>query len=206
MAIGKQPATALSFSSSCVMSLCLNRSRRAFDASRTPSMIEAWLSSSETIAEPSSQIVGKRPVFAFQQETYESAASVPKNSAMRSSRTRWMSNVPQMKRTEAVPAPYLSRPRLPASTTSGIVGEAEVVVARQNDDVAGLFHVDLRRHRRREVAEMLVGAGLFERVEVALQLLFEGLIHDFAMSPLKSSTILTASPFFIKSKARSNSA
>ena len=82
-------------------------------------MIDAWLSSSETIAEPSSQIVGKRPVLAFQHETYESAASVPRNFAMRSSSTRWISNVPQMKRTDAVPAPYLSSPRFPASTTSG---------------------------------------------------------------------------------------
>ena len=52
------------------MSPCLKRSRRAFDARRTPSMIDAWLSSSETIAEPSSQIVGKSPVLAFQHETY----------------------------------------------------------------------------------------------------------------------------------------
>ncbi len=83
-----------------------------------PSMIEAWLSSSETIAEPSSQIVGKSPVFAFQHETYVSDASVPRNFAMRSSSVRCTSKVPQIKRTDAVPAPYLSRPRFPASTTS----------------------------------------------------------------------------------------
>ena len=82
-------------------------------------MIEAWFNSSETIAEPSSQTVGNRPVFAFQQETYVSEASVPRNAAMRSSRVRWMSNVPQMNRTEAVPAPYVSSPALPAAITLG---------------------------------------------------------------------------------------
>ena len=138
------------------------------------------MSSSETIAEPSSQIVAKSPVLAFQHETYESAASRAEELAMRSSSARWMSNVPQMKRTDAVPAPYLSRPRFPASTTSGMIGESQVVVAREHDDVAGLLHVHLGRHRRREVAKMLVRAGLFERVEIASQLRFERLIHDFA--------------------------
>ena len=58
------------------------------------------------IAEPGPEMVANKPVFALQHDTYVSEASVPKNSAMRSSSRRWMSNVPQMKRTDAVPAPY----------------------------------------------------------------------------------------------------
>ena len=99
---------------------------------------------------------------------------------MRSSSVRWMSNVPQMKRTEAVPAPYLSSPRLPASTTSRLIREPEVVVAGEHDDVARLFHVDFGRHRRRQVAKLLVRARLLERVELGLQLRFERLVHDLA--------------------------
>ena len=86
-----------------------------------------------------------------------------------------------------------------------MVGEAEIVVAGEHDDVAGLFHVHFGRHRRRQVTQVLVGPGLLERVEIGLQLLFERLIHGFAISPLKSRTILAASPFSISSKARSNS-
>ena len=85
-----------------------------------------------------------------------------------------------------------------------VVREAQVVVARKHDDVAGLFHMDLGRHRRRQVPEVFVRSGLLERVEIGLQLLFERLIHDLAASPLKSRTILAASPLPINSKARSN--
>ena len=47
------------------------------------------------------------------------AAGVPTKRAMVSSISRWHSSVPQMKRTEAVPAPYFFRPSIPAATTSG---------------------------------------------------------------------------------------
>ena len=82
-------------------------------------MIEAWLSSSEISVLPAVAIVGSNPSFAVQHETYVRAASKAKNDAIFSSSSRWISNVPQMKRTEDVPAPYFSRPAMPAATTSG---------------------------------------------------------------------------------------
>ena len=82
-------------------------------------MIDAWLSSSERITVFSSVSDGIAASFAFQHETYVSDASVPTSSASSRSSSRCGSNVPQMNRTEAVPAPYRRRPSIPASTTSG---------------------------------------------------------------------------------------
>ena len=126
--------------------------------SRTPSMIEAWLSSSEMIAEPSPHTVANNPVLAFQHATYVSDACVPRNAAIRSSSVRWISNVPQIKRTDAVPAPYLRSPSIPGFDDLGMIGETEVVVAGEHDDVAGFLHVHFGRHRRRQVPQVLVGA------------------------------------------------
>ena len=53
----------------------------------------------------SSVRLGIAASFAFQQETYVSEASVPEKSASSRSSSRWGSNVPQMNRTDAVPAP-----------------------------------------------------------------------------------------------------
>ena len=74
-------------------------------ASRMPSMIEAWLRRSENTAVRSSQSASSRAAFAFQQETKVSAASVRRNAARSRSSSTWGSNLPQMKRTDAVPAP-----------------------------------------------------------------------------------------------------
>ena len=82
-------------------------------------MIEAWFSSSLMTVFPSVAIVGITPSFAVQHETYESEASNPNTAAIFASSSRWMSNVPQMKRTDAVPAPYFFSPSIPAATTSG---------------------------------------------------------------------------------------
>ena len=68
-------------------------------------MIEAWLSASERMTVFSSVRLGIDASFAFQQETYVSDASVPEKSASSRSSSRCGSNVPQMKRTEPVPAP-----------------------------------------------------------------------------------------------------
>ncbi len=72
---------------------------------RIASMRLAWLSSSVRITVVSSVRLGMQASFAFQQETYVSAASVPERSASARSRARCGSKVPQMKRTDAVPAP-----------------------------------------------------------------------------------------------------
>ena len=65
----------------------------------------AWFSSSEIRTVLSSVKVGITASFAFQHDAYVSAASVPTRSASSGSSSRCGSNVPQMKRTEAVPAP-----------------------------------------------------------------------------------------------------
>ena len=82
-------------------------------------MIEAWLSSSEITASSGPSIVAQRPSFAFQQDTYESEASVPTKSASACSNSRWMVKVPHMKRTLAVPAPNRSSAWAPPAMTSG---------------------------------------------------------------------------------------
>ena len=79
-----------------------------FDAgfeSRTASMMLAWFSSSVKITVEGSVKVGITASFAFQHETYVSAASVADRSARARSSSWCGSKVPQMKRTEAVPAP-----------------------------------------------------------------------------------------------------
>ena len=81
--------------------------------------MDAWLSWSEITQSCSPSRVGQSPSFAFQQLPYESDASVPTSSASPASSSRWTVNVPQMKRTEPVPAPYLSSAALPAAMTSG---------------------------------------------------------------------------------------
>ena len=48
-----------------------------------------------------------------------SEAGVSRKSAIFASSSLWMSNVPQMNRTEDVPAPYLSAPSFTASITEG---------------------------------------------------------------------------------------
>ena len=68
-------------------------------------MMLAWFSSSVRITVVSSVSVGIAASFAFQHETYVSAASVPERSASARSSSWCGANVPQMKRTEAVPAP-----------------------------------------------------------------------------------------------------
>ena len=72
---------------------------------RIASMRLAWLSSSVRMTVESSVRLGIAASFAFQHETYVSAASVPDRSASARSSARCGSKVPQMNRTEAVPAP-----------------------------------------------------------------------------------------------------
>jgi hypothetical protein len=82
-------------------------------------MIDAWFSASDTTKSPSSTTVAVNPSFAFQADTNDIDASVPTNRATASSSSRCTVNVPQMNRTLPVPAPYRSRPSIPACTTSG---------------------------------------------------------------------------------------
>ena len=68
-------------------------------------MMQAWLSSSEMMMSPGSHSVGKRASAAVHAETKVYADSVPMQRAMERSSVSWGVKVPQMKRTEAVPAP-----------------------------------------------------------------------------------------------------
>ena len=88
-------------------------------ASRIESMIDAWLSASETMKSPSCATVPVSPSFAFHADTKLSDDSQPTNLAHAASSSRWIVNVPQMKRTLAVPAPSFLRPSIPACTTAG---------------------------------------------------------------------------------------
>ena len=83
--------------------------------SRTPSMMLAWFSSSEMMASSGPSRVSKSPPLASKQEEYKIASSVPRKCASRLSSSLWISAVPQMKRTDAIPNPQRSRPaELPA--------------------------------------------------------------------------------------------
>ena len=71
------------------MTFCAGRERR------TASMMSAWLSSSVRITVVSSVSVGMTASFAFQQDTYVSAASVAESSASFASSSGCASNVPR---------------------------------------------------------------------------------------------------------------
>ena len=98
---------------------------------------------------------------------------MPEKSASSRSSSRWGSNVPQMKRTDAVPAPYRRRPSIPASTTSGRRREPEVVVRREHEHLAAALHLHDGALRRDEDVRGLVGAGLAEPVELRAERLVE---------------------------------
>ncbi len=82
-------------------------------------MIEAWLRASEITASSSPSRISNTPPLASQQEEKRIASSVPRNAASRASSVRWRSWVPQMKRTEDIPKPWLSRPALAAAISAG---------------------------------------------------------------------------------------
>ena len=82
-------------------------------------MIEAWLSASEMIASSSPSRGSNRPPLASKQAAYRIVSSVPKNAAILASSCLCRSCVPQMKRTLAMPKPWLSRASLAAWITRG---------------------------------------------------------------------------------------
>src|SRR5579862_599475 len=161
-------------------------------------MIEAWLSASEMITVRSSASVGIAASFAFQQETYESAASVSDSSASSRSSSRCGANVPQMKRTDAVPA----QPLDPGFDYVGMVREAEIVVRGEDDHLAAFGHPHHRALRRLEHVEVLVRPSLAQPAELAAQLLLQ-CAHAAASAAAAHGcrTILQASPLASSSKA-----
>ena len=82
-------------------------------------MIDAWFSWSLITMSCSPSSVAGTASLAFHALTKLSEAPVPTSRAHAASSVRWTVNVPQMNRTEAVPAPQRSSAALPAATTSG---------------------------------------------------------------------------------------
>ena len=100
------------------MSACRNTFRGAFD-SRMPSMMLAWLSSSETIRSVSPVIVGMTPVLAVKPDWKVSTASVCLNAASSASSASWSVIVPAIVRTAPEPAPYRSTASIAARFMRG---------------------------------------------------------------------------------------
>ena len=84
--------------------MCGKTARDAFE-SRTPSMIEAWFSSSLTIRSCSVVIVGMTPLLAVKPDWKTSVASVCLKAASRRSSSSWISMVPAIVRTAPLPTP-----------------------------------------------------------------------------------------------------
>ncbi|MNR44504.1 hypothetical protein D3C85_1632550 [compost metagenome] len=82
-------------------------------------MIEAWFNASEIMASSGPSRVSNRPPLASKQEEYRMASSIPRKSASFFSSCLWLSWVPQIKRTEAMPKPWLSIPALAAAIIAG---------------------------------------------------------------------------------------
>ena len=100
------------------MSLCGKTLRGAFE-SRMPSMIDAWLSSSDTIRSCSPATTGMTPVFAVKPDWKVRDASVPLNSASSRSSASWIDIVPAIVRTAPEPAPNSLTARSAASRNRG---------------------------------------------------------------------------------------
>lgn len=84
------------------MSRLAYRYREAFDR-RMPSMIDAWFRASEITASSGPRRVSKTPPFASKQEEYRIVSSCPRNADSLRSSSLWISCVPQMNRTDAMP-------------------------------------------------------------------------------------------------------
>ena len=119
------------------MSWCLYLATRP-KLMRVPSMIEAWSvrSTMATSLRPTSEEMvpwlAKKPVEKIR------ASSLPTRAASFSSSSTWMSRVPLRNRDPAQPVPYLAMAALAASFTLRMVGQPQVVVAAQHDDLAAI--------------------------------------------------------------------
>ena len=89
----------------------------------------------------------------------------------------------------------------PRAHDLGMVRETEVVVRREDDDLAPPLHPHDRALRRLEREEVLVGAPLAKRVELGSELSIERRAHGPA--PFGRRTILQASPDSSRANASS---
>ena len=152
-----------SFSSRCPMSECLKVSCIALHR-RIPSTIEAWTRRSAIITSCSVRTASKTPALASMQQGKRIVSSVPRNSVSFCSSSRWMSCVPQMKRTRGHAVAALVEPLVRRRDHVGVAGEAEVVVGAQVDDLLersarGELDLDLGPLRRVDEPLLLEEAG-----------------------------------------------
>ena len=112
------------------------RSRRALH-SRIPSMIEAWLSSSEMTASSAPSSVSKTRGVGVEARGVEDRVLGPEELAPAAcSSSRCTVCVPQMNRTDAIPKPHRSIASCAARMISGWLAEPEVVVRTQVEQLA----------------------------------------------------------------------
>ncbi len=116
--IFRREEEALRRSARCVTSACRYTCTRA-RASRQPSTMEAWFSSSEKIVASESPRVDRIPRLAMYPALNVRQLSVPLNRATASSSSAWTSMCPLMRREAPDPTPYRPAYRASASTTSG---------------------------------------------------------------------------------------
>ena len=142
-------------------SLCGKTARAALE-SRTPSMIEAWLSSSLTIRSPSSVMVGMTPLLAVKPDWKVSVASACLKAARRRSSSSCSSMVPAIVRTAPLPDAELADRRERRLDQVRVRGQAEVVVGREADHPPAV-HDRVRRlrpaHDAQRPVERLPRAG-----------------------------------------------
>ena len=82
-------------------------------------MIEAWLSSSDTIRVPAAPSAVSTPRLAANPVGNSTARSVPFQSASSASNSRWIGRAPVMSREPPAPVPHRSIAALAASATAG---------------------------------------------------------------------------------------
>ncbi len=109
-----------SFARKSPMSLWPNTTRGAL-LIRMPSMIEAWLSASETIRSFSPVTTGMTPVFAVKPDWNVRTASVCLNAARSDSSFSWKVMSPAMVRTAPEPAPNSWTAAIAAALSFGCV-------------------------------------------------------------------------------------
>ena len=133
----------------------------------------AWLSASVRITVVSSVRLGMHASFAFQHETYVSAASVPERSGERPLEREVRLERPADEAHRRRPRPVALETLDPGANDLRVPGEPEVVVRREDDHLAAPLHPHDRPLRRLERQEALVRAGVAQRVELRAELLVE---------------------------------
>ena len=125
--------------------------------SRAPSIMLAWFSSSERMKSSLPRIALTVPALAAKPLWKTTQASTFLKRAIFSSSSMWMRMVPAMVRTAPEPTPKVRVASMRGLNQPGMVGQAQVVVAGQVDDLAAVV-VAHRGLLVVEDAELEVGA------------------------------------------------